>query len=268
MHRYAANRLAAIYEPFKVPIYQTDIRSAEMIKYASNAFLATKISFINEIANICERVGANVDDVAEGMGLDRRIGKHFLKTGIGYGGSCFPKDTKALIQLAGNVQYNFELLKGVVQVNQKQQLLLIDKLIHKYGSLKNKKIAVLGLAFKPNTDDVREASSIFVTDKLIEYGAKVVAYDPVAINNAKKIFNRNVCYSNSVDDAIKGSDAVLILTDWDEFKMIAPEKFLTMNTPFVLDGRNCFQLEVMRKAGIEYYSVGRPLINKKEKIKL
>ncbi|GAA0486589.1 UDP-glucose 6-dehydrogenase UglF [Salinibacillus aidingensis] len=256
----AAATLEKINEPFGVPIYKTDIRSAEMIKYASNAFLATKISFINEIANICDRVGANVEDVAKGMGQDKRIGPQFLNAGIGYGGSCFPKDTKALIQIAGNVEYDFKLLKGVVDVNKQQQSLLLDKLNERVGSIEGKKIAVLGLAFKPNTDDMREAASIIVTEKLIEQGAEVVAYDRIAMENAKTILNSNVEYADRLEDAIGDSDAALILTEWDEIKKINLDIFKAMKYPLVIDGRNVFSLDQMKECGVEYHSVGRPAV--------
>lgn len=255
---FAANAIEEINKPFGVPIYKTDVRSAEMIKYASNAFLATKISFINEIANICERVDANVDQVAAGMGMDKRIGDKFLNAGIGYGGSCFPKDTKALIQIAGNVDYDFELLKGVVNVNKQQQSLVVDKLNERFNSLQGKRIAVLGLAFKPNTDDMREAASLVVTEKLIEQGAEVVGYDPISMNNAKTVLSDNMFYADSVESAVEDSDAVLILTEWDEFKNVDFDVFKTMNYPLVIDGRNCFELDKMKEVGIEYHSVGRP----------
>ncbi len=251
-----------INEPFGVPVYKTDIKSAEMIKYASNAFLATKISFINEISNICELLGANIEDVAKGMGLDQRIGSQFLKAGIGYGGSCFPKDTKALIQIAGNVNYDFELLKGVVNVNKKQQGMLIHKLLDRMPSIKGKRIAVLGLAFKPNTDDMREAASIIITEELIKKGAEVVAFDPIAIENAKSILSTEVSYTSSPEEAIRNSDAVLIVTEWDEIKNIKPEAFKTMVYPLVIDGRNCFELEEMKNHFVEYHSVGRPTTTK------
>lgn len=257
----AARTIEEVNKPFGVPVYRTDVRSAEMIKYASNAFLATKISFINEISNICERVDADIDEVAEGMGLDNRIGNQFLKAGIGYGGSCFPKDTKALIQIAGNVNYDFELLKGVVNVNKKQQRLLLEKLNDRFTSLKGKKVAVLGLAFKPNTDDMRESASITITEELVKQGAEVVAYDPIAIDNAKSILNNNIQYATSVEESISNSDVTLILTDWDEIKNIDLKLFDTMKYPLVIDGRNCFDLEEMKKHRIEYHSVGRPLIN-------
>ncbi|MFD2923004.1 UDP-glucose dehydrogenase family protein [Halobacillus naozhouensis] len=261
----AANILEEINKPFGVPVFKTDIKSAEMIKYASNAFLATKISFINEISNICERLGANVEDVANGMGMDKRIGDKFLNAGIGYGGSCFPKDTKALIQIAGNVEYEFELLKGVVKVNQKQQGLLLAKLNERIPDLTGKRIAVLGLAFKPNTDDMREAASLVVTENLIYSGAEVMAYDPVAIDNAKKILNDDVRYASCVEDAVKNSDATLILTEWDEVRNVDLDVFKSMNYPLVIDGRNCFELEEMKDNNIEYHSVGRPVQNHKVK---
>jgi len=257
---YAAKILEEINKPFGVPVYKTDIRSAEMIKYASNAFLATKISFINEISNICELVDANVEDVAKGMGLDQRIGSQFLKAGIGYGGSCFPKDTKALIQIAGNYDYDFELLKGVVNVNKKQQSLLLNKLNDRLSSLKGKKIAVLGLAFKPNTDDMREAASIVITEELVKQGAEVIGYDPIAMDNAKSILNSKVQYADSIEEAIKDSDVALIVTEWNEVKNIDLKLFETMTYPLVIDGRNCFSLDVMKDYGIEYHSVGRPSI--------
>lgn len=259
----AANLIEEVNKGFGVPVYKTDIRSAEMIKYASNAFLATKISFINEIANICDRVNANVEDVAKGMGMDKRIGDKFLNAGIGYGGSCFPKDTKALIQIAGNVDYDFELLKGVVRVNQKQQALLFDKLNDRFDSLEGKRIAVLGLAFKPNTDDMREAASIVVTNNLISHGAEVVGYDPVAVENAKTLLSNEMVYSGSVEEAVEGADVALILTEWDEVKHVDLDVFKAMKYPLVIDGRNCFSLDEMKEVGIEYHSVGRPADMKK-----
>lgn len=259
---YASNVIEQINQPFGVPIFKTDIKSAEMIKYASNAFLATKISFINEISNICELLGANIENVSTGMGLDQRIGSQFLKAGIGYGGSCFPKDTKALIQIAGNVEYEFELLKGVVNVNKKQQGILIGKLNDCLPILTGKRIAVLGLAFKPNTDDMRESASIRVTEELIEQGAQVVAYDPIAMGNAKSILNPLVEYADSIEEAIADSEAALILTDWDEIKNIELALFKTMKKPLVIDGRNCFSLEAVESNGIEYHSIGRPVATK------
>lgn len=260
---HAFDVIEKINQPFNVPIFKTDIKSAEMIKYASNAFLATKISFINEISNICELLGANIENVSTGMGLDQRIGSQFLKAGIGYGGSCFPKDTKALIQIAGNVAYEFELLKGVVNVNKKQQGLIIRKLNDCIPNIFGKKIAVLGLAFKPNTDDLRESASILVTEELIKQGAEVVAYDPIAMDNAKSILNTSIQYADSIAEAIENSDAALILTDWDEIKNVELTVFNKMKTPLVIDGRNCFLVEDMEMHGIEYRSIGRPAATKK-----
>jgi UDPglucose 6-dehydrogenase len=261
----AADVIEEINKPYGIPVFKTDIRSAEMIKYAANAFLATKISFINEISNICERVEANVEDVAVGMGLDNRIGSQFLNAGIGYGGSCFPKDTKALVQIAGNVEYDFELLKGVIEVNKKQQSILLNKLQERFESLEGKKIAVLGLAFKPNTDDMREAASIPMTSHLIEQAANVIAYDPVAMEQAKKFIHSNVTFAASPEEALKDADAALILTEWSEFKDLNIDTFKsTMKQPIIFDGRNCYDIEVMNDRGIEYYSMGRPAVNTKE----
>ncbi|ANU10193.1 nucleotide sugar dehydrogenase [Planococcus antarcticus DSM 14505] len=256
---HAFSIIEQVNQPFGVPIFKTDIKSAEMIKYASNAFLATKISFINEISNICELLGANIENVSTGMGLDQRIGSQFLKAGIGYGGSCFPKDTKALIQIAGNVEYEFELLKGVVNVNKKQQGILISKLNDCLPVISGKKIAVLGLSFKPNTDDMRESASILVTEELIKQGAKVVAYDPIAMENAKSILNPLVQYADSIEDAVENSDAALILTDWSEIKNVELAVFNKMKKPLVIDGRNCFALKAMENNGIDYHSIGRPV---------
>ena len=255
----AAKIMEEVNRPFGITVYKTDIRSAEMIKYASNAFLATKISFINEIANICERVEADVEQVAVGMGLDKRIGPEFLKAGIGYGGSCFPKDTKALIQIAGNVEYEFELLKGVVNVNKKQQRIVLDKLYERIGNVAGKKIAVLGLAFKPNTDDMREAPSIFIINELVRTGAIVYAYDPIAVENARKMLNNGVLYTEDIVKAIENAHAALILTDWDEIKSVDLTIFKSMEQPLIIDGRNCFELNHAHQ--IEYHSIGRPVLN-------
>jgi len=257
----AANVIESINKPFGIPVFKTDIRSAEMIKYAANAFLATKISFINEISNICEKLGANVEDVAYGMGQDNRIGTQFLNAGIGYGGSCFPKDTKALVQIAGNVEYDFDLLKGVIRVNQKQQEKLINKLNERFDSLKDKKVAVLGLSFKPNTDDMREAASIVITQQLIEKGANVTAYDPVATENAKRILDSNVNYSTSITGALKEADVALILTEWPDIKELDLQVFEEhMKLPIIFDGRNCYDPHIVEKYQVEYHSMGRPSV--------
>jgi UDPglucose 6-dehydrogenase len=265
----AAHLLEEINRPFNIPIFKTDIRSAEMIKYASNAFLAAKISFINEIANICEKIGANVEDVALGMGQDQRIGQAFLNAGIGYGGSCFPKDTNALVQIAGNHHHDFELLKSVIKVNNNQQRILIDKVKARLGSLQEKRIAVLGLAFKPNTDDMREAASIVLTKELVNLGAEVVAYDPIAVENAKKFLDPSIHYSDTILEALVQADTVLILTEWEEIKTIDLALFKNkMKTPIIFDGRNCFDLEKVRNSGVEYHSVGRPTVNEDKKLML
>ncbi|AOH55872.1 UDP-glucose 6-dehydrogenase [Peribacillus muralis] len=264
-HEPAGKLIEEINKPFDISVFKTDLRSAEMIKYASNAFLATKISFINEISNICERIGANVEDVALGMGQDSRIGNQFLNAGIGYGGSCFPKDTKALIQISGNAGYEFELLKGVVHVNQNQQNLLLYKLNQRFDSIAGMKIAVLGLAFKPNTDDMREAPSIVVTKRLIEQGAELIAYDPAAIENAKKLLSSEIIYVNSVEDALKGSDLALILTEWSKIKEFPLENYKKlMKEAIVFDGRNCYELSNVKEHEIEYYSIGRPNVKKQK----
>ena len=256
----AAKIVEEVNRPLGIPIYKTDIRSAEMIKYASNAFLATKISFINEIANICEKVGADVEQVAFGMGLDKRIGPDFLKAGIGYGGSCFPKDTNALIQIAGNVEYDFELLKGVVNVNKKQQRMLLDKLFERVGDVVGKKIAVLGLAFKPNTDDMREAPSIFIVNELVKAGANVYAYDPIAVENAKNWLDDSTVYVENIEQAVQNAAAALILTDWQEIVNMDIAIFNMMQKAIVMDGRNCFSLDAIGAYPIEYHSIGRTIL--------
>ncbi|MBO8173595.1 MAG: UDP-glucose/GDP-mannose dehydrogenase family protein [Bacillaceae bacterium] len=258
----AFNTMEEIYKPFKVPIFKTDVLSAEMIKYASNAFLATKISFINEIANICEKLGANVEDVAYGMGLDDRIGSKFLRAGIGYGGSCFPKDTQALVQIAGNVHHKFDLLESVINVNNNQQKALVDKVKQRLGSLKGKRVALLGLAFKPNTDDMREAASIVISNQLIDEGAEIKAYDPIAIENAKKFLHPDVSYSTSIEEAVNNADLAMIITEWDEIKNFPLQKYEElMKNPLVFDGRNCYSLDAVQQTGVEYHSIGRPSVN-------
>ncbi|MBU7594540.1 UDP-glucose dehydrogenase family protein [Metabacillus halosaccharovorans] len=260
----AGKHVEELYHPFNIPIVKTDIKSAEMIKYASNAFLATKISFINEIANICEKVGANIEDVADGIGRDKRIGKEFLGAGIGYGGSCFPKDTKALVQIAGNVQHDFELLEAVIRVNNSQQRKLINIAKEVFGSLKGKNVALLGLSFKPNTDDVRESASILMANQLVLEGARVTAYDPVAFANAEQILGNRIIYSFSIEEAIKEVDLCIIGTDWKEIREFSLLKYKSlMKTPFIFDGRNCYSLEEAEKAGVNYFSIGRnPVIMK------
>ncbi|WP_100333174.1 UDP-glucose dehydrogenase family protein [Bacillus alkalisoli] len=254
-------KLDNLYSPLNIPILHTDIRSAEMIKYASNAFLATKISFINEIANICEKVGANINSVSKGVGLDRRIGSHFLQAGIGYGGSCFPKDTKSLVQIAGDVNHRFHLLEAVINVNAKQQKVLLHKAKVKFGNLIGKQVAVLGLAFKPNTDDIREAASIVMVEELIKEGAIVKVYDPIAIDNFKQI-GFHVQYCKSIELCISGADMVFILTEWDEIASYPIEEYAKyMNNPVIFDGRNCI-LDLNNNDSVEYIGIGYSHIEK------
>jgi len=258
----AAQKIEEMYRPLNVPCLKTSTRSAEMIKYASNAFLATKISYINEVANLCEAVGANIAEVAIGMGKDKRIGEAFLQAGIGYGGSCFPKDVKALIHTAQVNGMPFSLLKETVAINDFQHELLVTKAIKRFGKLKGKKIGMLGLAFKSETDDMREAPSIKIARALNELGAEVVAYDPVATNNAKNILGADIQYSSTALDAIKNADAVFIVTDWAEFKQLDLQVLeKNMKTPIVFDGRNCLEEKNIRACRqIEYYPIGKPTI--------
>jgi UDPglucose 6-dehydrogenase len=262
----AIKTLEEINKPFNIPIFKTDIRSAEMIKYASNAFLATKISFINEIANICEKISADVEDVAIGMGMDQRIGNQFLKAGIGYGGSCFPKDTDALVQIAGNVHHDFDLLRSVIEVNNKQRESLVDKATKRLGSMTGKKVSVLGLAFKPNTDDMREAAALPIVNALVNQGAEVFAYDPVATENAKKELPEKVNFVQSIEEAITGSDCAFILTDWNEIKDYPLENYSKhMSSPVIFDGRNCYDLNLVKEYKLEYHSVGRRSVENTQK---
>ncbi|WP_141604636.1 UDP-glucose dehydrogenase family protein [Terrilactibacillus laevilacticus] len=254
-----ADIIEAINAPFNVSVQKTDVLSAEMIKYSSNAFLATKISFINEIANICEKTGANVEEVAKGMGFDKRIGKQFLRAGIGYGGSCFPKDTNALVQIAGNHHYDFDLLKAVINVNNDQQRLLIDKIIDRFGSIEGKQVAVIGLAFKPNTDDIRESPALVIIPELVNLGSNVIAYDPIAIENTKKELTVDIEYTDHLDTALQNADFTVIITDWPEIKHINLKRFEDlMKQPIVFDGRNCYNLDQVKNTTLEYYSIGRP----------
>ncbi|QCT03054.1 UDP-glucose 6-dehydrogenase (UDP-Glc dehydrogenase) [Paenibacillus algicola] len=256
-----AAKMAELHRPLSSNIMITDIRSAEMIKYASNAFLATKISFINEIANICEKVGADVTEVAAGMGQDRRIGSSFLQAGIGYGGSCFPKDTDALIQIAGNVDYEFKLLKSVVEVNKDQRFNVIAKLKHCLGDLKDKQIGIWGLAFKPNTDDVRETPAMEIMEELLQEGAIVKAYDPIAADNFRKSFRHEdlVIWSPDAKAAAAECDALCLLTDWAEFQdQDLKELQQLMKQPILIDGRNVYSREQVSQTDFQYYSIGRP----------
>ncbi len=253
----AADAVAKLYEPIGCPIVRTDVASAEMIKLASNAFLATKISFINEIANVCEEVEADVAEVAIGMGLDERIGPKFLSAGIGYGGSCFPKDVSALKQLAGNSGYHFQLLHSVIEVNELQKRRVVRKLKKHLGSLVGKRIALLGLAFKPHTDDMREASSLVLAARLQGEGAHVCAYDPVAENRAQELLaGTQIC--DTAINAVEGADAAVIVTEWPEFgELPLGEISEKMNNPLIIDGRNMLDREAVRDAGITYEGIGR-----------
>jgi len=258
----AALKIKEMYRALNVPCLITSTKSAEMIKYASNAFLATKISYINEIAHLCEVTGADVEEVARGMGTDTRIGEAFLQAGIGYGGSCFPKDVKALLHMALQHDQAFSLLKETIEINERQQKVLVTKLMKRFGGLKGRKIAMLGLAFKPNTDDMREAPSIKIAHSLTKLGAKVVAYDPVSANNAKKILGESIQFTGSALEAIYDAEAVLIVTEWNEFKQLnwqaAVEK---MKKPIIFDGRNCLEEKQIRACRqIEYYPIGKPSI--------
>jgi UDPglucose 6-dehydrogenase len=253
----AADAVEALYQPLGGEILRTDVASAEMIKLASNAFLATKISFINEIANVCEMVGADVGQVAQGMGLDERIGTAFLRAGIGYGGSCFPKDVSALKMLAGNTGYHFQLLTSVIEVNELQKRRVVGKLEKHLGSLIGKRVALLGLAFKPDTDDMREASSLVLAARLQGEGAEVVAYDPVAAERAAGMLG-SVEMATSAMEALEGADAAVLVTEWREFAELdwsaAAER---MTRPLIVDGRNFLDPEKLLGAGFEYEGIGR-----------
>jgi UDPglucose 6-dehydrogenase len=253
----AADAVEELYKPLGGEILRTDVASAEMIKLASNAFLATKISFINEIANVCEEVGADVGQVAQGMGLDARIGSSFLRAGIGYGGSCFPKDVSALKMLAGNTGYHFQLLTSVIEVNELQKRRVVGKLEKHLGSLIGKRIALLGLAFKPDTDDMREASSLVLAARLQGEGAEVVAYDPVAAERAAELLG-SVEMATSAMEALDGADAAVLVTEWREFADLdwaaAGER---MVRPLIVDGRNFLDPETLMAAAFEYEGIGR-----------
>jgi UDPglucose 6-dehydrogenase len=252
-----ADRVTALYEPLDAAVVRTDVASAEMIKLASNAFLATKISFINEIANVSEELGANVDEVARGMGLDTRIGPQFLKAGLGYGGSCFPKDVSALKQLAGNTGYHFQLLTAVIEVNELQKRRAIGKLQKHLGSLVGKEIALLGVAFKPNTDDVREATSLVLAGRLQSEGAHVRVYDPIASGRARELLGgAKVCAS--AEEALDGADAAVLVTEWPEFRELDwPAAKARMRQPLVVDGRNFLDGALLQQEGFTYEGVGR-----------
>lgn len=249
--------LLEMYKDFDCPKVATNRKSAEMIKYASNGFLALKISYINEIANLCEVVGANIEDVAKGMGYDDRIGNKFLNAGIGYGGSCFPKDTKALHWLANMNDCEIKTIKAAIEVNENQKLKLIKKARKLFDSFEDLTVAVLGLTFKPNTDDLREAPSLVNIPILLDEGANIKAFDPVGIENFKKIYSDEITYCDSVEETIKDADVCFIFTEWSEIKNFELQKYIQlMKKAIVLDGRNCYDLKMIPK-GMKYYSIGR-----------
>jgi len=250
-----------LYAPFVRtgnPIITMDIRSAEMTKYASNAMLATRISFMNELANLCEAVGADINAVRSGIGSDPRIGSSFLFPGVGYGGSCFPKDVQAVIRTAEEYNNVLKILPAVEAVNQKQRALLAEKLIKRFKKdLKSKTIAVWGLSFKPNTDDMREAPSIVIINKLLKRGAKIKAYDPVALPNARKEFGNRIDYGRDNYDVLKGADALIVITEWNEFRRPNFEKMMKlMRSPIIFDGRNIYSSRRLKEMGFEYYGIG------------
>ena len=248
--------LREVYKPLKARLIITDINSAEIIKHASNSFLATKISFANAISQICDKVGADVLKVVEGMGLDKRIGRDFLSAGVGYGGSCFPKDVDAFVRLSEKVGYDFSLLREVRCINESQKKAFLKLIESHMWILKNKTVGVLGLAFKPNTDDMRSAPSFDIIKSLQKEGAKIKAYDPQAMGNSKKIFS-GVKFCKDAYDVAKSADCLVVLTEWDEFSKINFRKIRQlMNNPLVFDGRNMYDRQEMRKLGFEYYGIG------------
>ena len=262
----AKKMMTELYGPFVRqgnPVYFMDERSAELTKYAANAFLATKITFMNEIANLCERVGANVDSVRIGIGTDERIGKRFLFAGIGYGGSCFPKDVMALHHTAEEHNYQFSILKSVMSVNEKQKISIIKKITdHFNGDLKGKKVALWGLAFKPDTDDIREAPSLYIIEELLKLGAQVIAYDPEAMKNVKAILGDKISYGKDPYEILSGADMLLIATEWSVFRTPEFEKIeKSLRNKLIFDGRNLYDLQQMKDLGFTYYSVGRNKIN-------
>lgn len=259
----AAEAMRLLYEPFVRqgnPIIVMDAYSSEMTKYAANSFLATKITFMNEIANLCERVGANVDNVRIGIGLDSRIGKQFLYPGIGFGGSCFPKDVQALARTAGENDYDFDILNAVLAVNDRQRARLTQRILDYYdGAIEGKTFAVWGLAFKPNTDDVREAPAHVVIRGLLERGARVVAFDPEAVETTRRVLGDDVVYARDDYEALKGADALVICTEWNEFRRPDFEKMKRLlHAPVIFDGRNLYDPVRMAEHGFTYYSIGRP----------
>ncbi|HAO93802.1 MAG: UDP-glucose 6-dehydrogenase [Deltaproteobacteria bacterium GWB2_55_19] len=250
-----------LYSPLyliETPFIVTDIETSELIKYASNAFLATKISFINEMANICERVGADIHMVAKGMGLDHRIGGKFLHPGPGYGGSCFPKDTMAITKIARAHGYTFRIVEAVIDVNDRQREIMIEKIRTLAGGIKGKKFGVLGLAFKPNTDDIRDSPAMDIVERLVSEGATVKAYDPAGMEHARKVVKSGVSFCNDSYEVAEGSDALVIMTEWNQFRKLDLARIKTLlKAPRVIDLRNIYEPAAMAKLGFEYVSVGR-----------
>ncbi|MDW4538616.1 UDP-glucose/GDP-mannose dehydrogenase family protein [Bacillus cereus] len=262
--KWAEEVLTNLYKPFHLPIVSVNRRSAEMIKYASNDFLALKISYMNDIANLCELVGADIQDVAKGMSFDERIGSKFLNAGIGFGGSCFPKDTKALEYLARQNGYELRTVKAAIDVNKDQKTLLYKKASQRLITFNGLKVAVLGLTFKPGTDDLREAASLENIPLLLEQGADIYAFDPVGANNFAKVYpegknkNGNITYVTDIEQALEGANVCFIFTEWGEVKELTPEMYKKlMRTPLIYDGRNIYDIQLMQEAAVEYHSIGR-----------
>lgn len=268
----ATEMMRRLYKPFVMsgnPILFMDERSAEVTKYAANSFLATKISFMNEIANLCERVGADVDNVRRGIGTDSRIGKRFLFPGVGYGGSCFPKDVSALFKTSQEYSYDFKILDSVMDVNERQKGIMVDRIVKHYGSedLSGKTFAMWGLAFKPNTDDIREAPALVIIKALTDRGAKVVAYDPEAMESVQKYTDLDLTYGENQYDVLGGADALLVVTEWNEFRTPDFDRIkASLKENLVFDGRNIYDLTTMEEHGFTYYSIGRQSVSKAETI--
>lgn len=260
---FAKEIMLRVYEKFDAPKLVTDRKSAEMVKYASNDFLALKISYINEIANLCELVGANIEDVTAGMGFDTRIGNQFLKAGIGYGGSCFPKDTKALHWLANSYDYEMKTVKAAIEVNENQKLKMIRKARRYYEDFAGVKVAALGLTFKPGTDDLREAPSLVNLPILLEEGAVLQAWDPIGEAGYRKLYPSEIHYCETIEEALCGAELCLIFTEWREIQEIRPELFVKqMKRPIIIDGRNCYPTESFKGSGAIYESMGRETVGK------
>ena len=269
----AVSLLAELYGPYirqGNPIIVMDERSAELTKYAANSFLATKISFMNEIARLCEKLGADVDLVRKGMGTDERIGKRFLFPGLGYGGSCFPKDVKALMHASQTANYDFKILNAVNNVNENQRNYFLQKIKDHYNNnLSDKHFAIWGLAFKPNTDDIREAPALKLIDDLLQLGVKISAYDPEAMENTRKIFGDRITFSSNQYDCLDKADALIIATEWNEFRTPDFDRMLAiMREPVVFDGRNLFEVSQMQKKGFYYQSIGRALVNRLDNVSI